>query len=150
MLVTKELNRGVWSRERFRLLVPVHSPVVFFPPSPSLSLSLLYYSSNEIEQYTTRITTWKASRYSWPIVSVARQKKPPWLPWSGCHPLFSISFLTRFTHASVEADPEALTDFVMMFVERENGRDELQKVFREELAVFCEDASSEYYEQRLF
>ncbi|CDH53785.1 predicted protein [Lichtheimia corymbifera JMRC:FSU:9682] len=41
----------------------------------------------------------------------------------------------------VEADPEALTDFVMMFVERENGRDELQKVFREELAVFCEDAS---------
>lgn len=38
----------------------------------------------------------------------------------------------------------------MMFVERENGRDELQKVFREELAVFCEDASSEYYEQRLF
>lgn len=56
-------------------------------------------------------------------------------------PFRSVS-LTRLTHVSVEADPEALTDFVMMFVERDNGRDELQKVLREELAVFCEDAQS--------
>ena len=38
----------------------------------------------------------------------------------------------------------------MMFVERENSRDDLQKVFREELAVFCEDPQSEYRGQRVY